>query len=125
MPNQAVVREFPIHSTTEPKDRGELSRLVKILIWTGTLMTQPENPRGWSLNPAVITLCILIASLLTGGGYYVGHLAAEIEFLKQQQVHTEAVAQDAEKVAGYSVAQSDKGDGHKITNTNTNTSGGH
>ena len=119
MPSTATVREFPIHSTTGTKDKGELSRLVKILIWMGTLMPQPDTPRGWGWNPSVITLCLVTLGIVASGAYYIGHLAAEVEFLKQQQMHTEAVAQDASKVATYAVKESDKGDGHKVTNTNT------
>ena len=119
MPNVAIVREFPIQTTTEPRDKGELSRLIKILIWTGTLMAQPDTPRGWGWNPSVITLCLVILSIVASAAYFIGHLTAEVEFIKQQQTHTEAVAQDALKVNTFATADGDKGDGHKVANTNT------
>lgn len=85
-------------------------------------MAQPDTPRGWGWNPAVLTLCLVVLGIVASGSYYVGHLAAEVEYLKQQQQHTEAVAQDASKVATYAVKQQDSGDGHKAV-ANTNTSG--
>jgi hypothetical protein len=100
----------------EPKP-GRIKRLGSVL---GVIaMPNPDNPKVWTWNPSVITLLILLASLLTAGGYYVGHMAAEVEFLKQQQVATQEKAAKAENQALYAVKKVDGGDGHEVANTNT------
>lgn len=78
-----------------------------------------DTPKGWGWNPSVLTLCLIVAGLIAGGAYYIGHMAAQVEFLERQAQHTEAVAQDAQKVATFTNATSDKGDGHKPANSNT------
>jgi len=59
----------------------------------------PNAPRIWGWNPSVITLLILIAGLLTSGGYYIGHQAAIIENIQKQADEANAAAKKAKDIA--------------------------
>lgn len=65
------------------KDNDRPAWWIRAGIWTGLLMSAPP-PKVWTWNPAVITLCLVIAGLLTGGGWYLGYQQAVIENIKQK-----------------------------------------
>ncbi len=119
MSNEAA-RAYPIHivGSSELPDIFEtkLPWYVRFGVFIGTLMTQPANPKTWGFNPSVITLCLLIAGILTSGGWYIGHQAAIIEDLQKDSIETKGVAGKAESKSDYAVAKVDGGDGHVVKN---------
>lgn len=52
----------------------------------------------WTINPAVITLLIVIASIIASAGYYIGHQAAVIENIQKQADDAKTAAQTAKDV---------------------------
>lgn len=72
---------LPMQSYAESSNRP--SWLIRAGIRTGLLMSAPP-PKVWTLNPSVVTLLIVIASLIASGGYYIGHQAAVIEGIQRQ-----------------------------------------
>jgi hypothetical protein len=114
-----VVKTNPLDTTEPPSENGEFSWGIRFLLWIGAIMVKPDTPKGWGWNPSVIglgisvvTLLLVIAGLIAAGGFWVGHQQAEIEFMRQQNQQTQAIAVDASKQATYAVKQSDTGDGH-------------
>lgn len=97
----------------------KLSWPVRIGLFIGVLMATPESPKGWSLNPAVVTLIILIASIVAAGAYYLGQRDAESQHLRQelQQAKDEAkaaaaAAQRAIQISSYEAGSVDAQKGH-------------
>ena len=80
-------------------------------------MSNPENPRGWSLNPATVTLAILIASLIAGGSYYIGGRDAEMRHLQDQINKAAADAAKAKQLETYNAGSVDAMKGHANSNT--------
>src|SRR6185369_2755667 len=124
MPDVAIVKE-PIWHIVQtpasiPREKGELSWWLRFWTWLGVIMAQPDNPRGWGWNPSVITLCLVILGIVASGAWYIGHLAAEIEFLKQSQQETRSTADDAHSKSLYAISKVDGGDGHAESNANAN-----
>lgn len=104
------VSEFPIFGTNEDdpavrpvKVAPKPSWIYRFCVWYGVIMPNPDHPRGWTFNPAVITLTILIAGLLTGAGYYVGEKNTESRHLLERLQKAE---EDARVARELSVAQS-------------------
>lgn len=81
-------------SVDVPQERGP-GLVARAGIAIGVLMARPEEPKGWGWNPSVITLCILVGSLLAGGGYYIGRQASQIEMIQKQADEARKTAQDA------------------------------
>jgi|GEM_PF-4626875 len=84
---------------------------IRFGLLMGTLMAT-DTPKGWGWNPSVLTLCLIVAGLIAGGAYYLGHQAAIIENLEQKQIETRGVADDASKKSLYAISKVDGGDGH-------------
>lgn len=106
--NGSNVLTYPVHLT----ERTKRPFYIRIGILAGVLMNQPEHPKGWTWNPAVITLCLIIASLLVGGGYFIGRQSMMIESIQQKTAETRAIADDARKLATYSARDVDNSSGH-------------
>lgn len=75
------------------------SRILAVTHWLGITMPNPERPSGWQLNPATVTLIILIAGLVAGGAYYVGKRDAESEHLLRKLEQIEKTAQQAKDLS--------------------------
>lgn len=115
------VLKFPGFPPAAPRST---SRLGRFLQYTGVAMPNTELPRGWSWNPSVITLLILIASLLLGGGYYLGVLDAERTHMQQRLQKAEDDAFKAKQLESYNSGQLDALRNHGNTNIAKKT-GGH
>lgn len=101
-PKGSNVQIFPGRETSqsnnnEPQDKP--SWIYRLFLFLGVTMANPENPRGWSFNPATATLTLTIAGLLLGGGYYMGHRDNENKHLLERIAATESVAAAAAKNA--------------------------
>lgn len=86
---------------------------IRAAIWTGVIMATPESPRGWSLNPATVTLALVIAGLIAGGSYYMGAQAERERQILERLVRAEDDARRA-KDLGLAAAGSA---GHSNSNT--------
>jgi len=98
--NAAAEAKYPMAvDKLPPKDK---TVPIQPAVWLGHylgIVDMPNTPRVWGWNPSVITLLILIAGLLTGGGYYVGHQAAIIENIKKQADDARQDAKNAKDIA--------------------------
>jgi hypothetical protein len=101
----------PIWETDEEKPSP--GKVVRVLNWTGITMANSENPRGFSFNPAVITLFLMILSLVAGGGWYLGYQARQLEELRQSVIEAKQKAEHAETLGTYAAAGTDEQNGHK------------
>lgn len=111
MREAASILTFPgLEELEKPK---KLWWIIRILILLGVAMPNTENPRGWSWNPAVITLTITIAGLIFGGGYYIGSTDAEKRHLLERIAVAEKNAADAKQLGTYAVSGRDSETGHK------------
>ena len=84
-------------------------------------MAQTETPRGWSFNPATVTLALVILGMVAAGAYYMGQRDNEAQNLLKRIEYAEKTAKSADTKATYAVSGADTKSGHKA---NTNT-GGH
>ncbi len=96
-----------------PLEHGEQrpGPVVRFGIAIGVLMAAPP-PKVWTWNPSVITLLILIASLLLGGGYYLGTLDAERKLMEQRLQKAEQDAEKAKQIGSYTAGATDAQRGH-------------
>jgi hypothetical protein len=92
---------------------------IRFGLYTGLLMATPESPKGWSLNPAVVTLIILIASIVAAGAYYLGQRDAESRYLmeqlqqaKEDAKNAQTAAQRAIQISSYEAGSVDAQKGH-------------
>lgn len=110
----AKITPFPGFETLaeEAKERRPKG-IVRFGILAGVFMANPESPRGWSLNPAVITLVLTIAGMIAFGGYYMGTKDAENRQLLERIQKAEADAAEAKKLGIYAAAGQDQETGHK------------
>lgn len=99
----------------EAKERKSPSWAVRLGSFIGVLMANPESPRGWSFNPAVITCVLTIAGMVAFGGYYMGQKDAENRQLMERIQKAEADAAEAKKLGIYAAAGQDESTGHKPT----------
>jgi hypothetical protein len=90
---------------------------IRAAIWTGVIMATPETPKGWSLNPATVTLALLIASLIAGGSYYIGGRDAEMRSLQEQIKKAADDAAKAKQLETYNAGSVDAMKGHANSNT--------
>lgn len=121
LPNEATLRKptipFPVlkaENVVLPEERKPFW-LVRFGLWIGTLMVRPNEPKGWGWNPSVITLLLVIAGLLTSGGWYLGVQWAES---RQMQKEIDAFTEDARKAKErqtYNAGQLDAQRGHTAT----------
>lgn len=90
---------------------------LRVTDWVGITMAtlNDKNPNGWSLNPATVTLALVIAGLIAGGSYYMGRQDANNQHLLEKLVEIEKRAATAEKLA--IAAASESGPGHSTTPT--------
>ncbi len=120
MPNEAVISKpipFPSLLGTDETLPTRLPWYIRCGVWVGTLMVKPDVPKGWGVNPSVITLCILIAGIIASGAYYIGHQAAMLDQMQERMNQVDAKAEDAHTKATYAISKSDGGDGHEQSNT--------
>ena len=110
------VQWFPSDSLANP--RQCISRTGRLLTWTGFAMAQPDHPRGWQWSPAVVTLMLIIAGMIAGGGYYIGYKDAENKALQQQIQHVQQIADDAHTKATYAARDVDNNEGHTKSESN-------
>ena len=68
-----------------------------------------DSPKGWGWNPSVITLCILIGTLIGGGGLYIGDMRRQIMNIEQQanEAKSKADSAHAEAQNATTIAMSD------------------
>lgn len=115
---EPVKKEYPYYAVgTLPPDVPIEEKpekwWIRAGIRIGALMST-TTPKVWSLNPAVVTLLILIAGMIGGGGYYLGHQAA---VQNQMQRELDKVAADEKRrkeLEIYNSRQTDEQDGHAI-----------
>lgn len=76
-------------------------------------------PKVWTVNPAVVTLCLLIAGIVAGGAYYLGQRDTEakhiLERVKQAEDKANAAQADAAKakqIETYNAGAVDATKGH-------------
>lgn len=60
----------------------------------------------WKLSPAVVTLVLLIASILTSSGYYIGRQAQQIETIQKQADDASKAAKDTKDIVLSGAAES-------------------
>ena len=96
----------------QPKDKKR-SWILVVTDWIGITMPQPERPNGWQLNPATVTLSLLIAGGLVTGGYLWGENITERKHLMERIQKAEADAAEAKKFSVYAAAGADEAAGHK------------
>lgn len=80
----------------------------------GVTMPNSNQPRGWSVNPATVTLTLIVAFLLISGAYYQGVRDTETRELIDKLEKIEKTAQQAKDLSLSKAAQI----GH-AENTNT------
>lgn len=101
---------YPIRQEVqEPK---KPSWILRAATWLGIIMSTPETPRGWSFNPAVITLALVILSMVAAGAYYMGQRDSEARTLLERVEKAEEDSRRAAQLAAAAAGQA----GH---NTNT------
>jgi hypothetical protein len=115
MPNGAAsnITRFPITGESIQNEVERPSWIVRASHWLGVTMPQPEHPRGWTLNPATVTLAIIIAGGLVTGGYLWGENITERRHLLERIEAAEKDAAEAKKFSIYATAGSDASTGHK------------
>ena len=120
-----IGKAFPVLPNEEPE---EVRRKwwLRVTDWVGITMStlNDKSPNNWSLNPATVTLALIVAGLLTGGGYYIGEKNAEYKQLLEKTESAVKKAEAADTKATYAVSGKDEKEGHK-PGSNTNTKGGH
>ena len=102
-----------------PSPKRELPWIARATNWIGITMSTPETPRGWSFNPATVTLALIVAGGILTGGYLWGENVTERRHLMERIKVAEDKAGAADEKATYAVAGKDKQDGHG-PNANTN-----
>lgn len=102
------------------QEEKKLSWLIRLTNWIGITMARTEDPRGWSFNPATVTLTLVIVSMVAGGAYYMGRRDNQADAIEQQLREIKGIATQADEKATYAVAGKDKEDGHG-PNANTNS----
>ena len=70
-------------------------------------MAHTETPRGWSFNPATVTLTLVILGMVAGGAYYMGQRDNEARNLLQRIEQAERDAAEAKKLQTYSAGVAD------------------
>ena len=95
---------YPMRDEVE---RPRPSWILRATNWLGITMTRTDNPRGFSFNPAVITLVLVIAGMVAGGAYYMGQRDAENRHLLERLQKAEMDAAEAKKLQTYSAGVAD------------------
>ena len=101
------VRPFHSFETLKQYQQKQPSWIYRLFLLLGIIMANADDPKGWNLNPAVITLALTIAGLLLIGGYYVGQRDAESRHLLERIAIAEKDAAEARKLQTYSSGVAD------------------
>lgn len=96
-----------------PSPKRELPWVIRATTWIGITMATPETPRGWSFNPATVTLALIVAGGILTGGYLWGENVTERRHLMERLQKAEADAAEAKKFSIYATAGADEAAGHK------------
>lgn len=121
MPNGAAaeardsVRLFPGFSVQAEEKKPHW--LFRTAVWSGVIMSTPENPKGWTFNPSTVTLALVVAGMIAAGSYYLGAKDAELKILQRQIDAYTADAAKAKQLETYNAGSVDAMKGH--TNSNT------
>lgn len=119
MPNDAAIKgtvhHWPGLEIAQPKQPR--SRFFRAAVWLGVIMPTPDNQKGWTFNPATVTLAILVLSLIAGGAYYIGGRDAEMRHLQNQINKAQEDAQKAKQLETYNAGSVDAMKGHSNSNT--------
>lgn len=119
MNEQAVRSNISYYPIRQEVEDPKPSWILRAANWIGVTMAQPEHPRGWSFNPATVTLMLVILGMVAGGAYYMGQRDNESQNLLKRLEAAEKKAESADTKATYAVSGKDKEDGHG-PNTNQN-----
>lgn len=96
-----IGRAFP----NLPNEGPELRRwwLLRVTDRVGITMAtlNDKNPNGWSINPATITLTLVVAGLIAGGSYYMGQRDNDAKHMMDRLEQAEI---DAKKAKDLSIA---------------------
>lgn len=102
--NEQTAAKLPFHvvgtpgDVMWPDDEMQPGWLVRLGIMLGVLMAAPQ-PKVWTWNPSVLTLLLLIASMIAGGGYYLGQQDERIRTIQKQADAASAEANTAKTIA--------------------------
>lgn len=118
-PGTQLMKETVTYFPSVNMANDQPSRVIAMTNTLGVTMPNPNNPRGWSINPATVSLTLIVAFLLISGAYYQGVRDTETRQLMDKLEKIEKTAQQAKDFSMSSAARL----GHEPTNTNTN--GGH
>lgn len=114
MHENSIAIKRPYHVVNQREEMPKKpSWIIRLLNYLGVTMPNTESPRGWSFNPATITLTLTVAGLLVGGGYYVGQKDRETQHLLERIQKAETDAAEAKKFSVYAAAGADEASGHK------------
>lgn len=106
--NEQVARSnvsyYPIRQEVEPP---KPSWILRASHWLGITMAQTETPRGWSFNPATVTLALVILGMVAAGAYYMGQRDNESRTLIERIERAERDAAEAKKLQTYSAGVAD------------------
>lgn len=104
----ATTKHFPaLASKPDEAEIVESPWYIRFGVWIGTLMVQPEIPKGWGWNPSVITLCIVVLSLVASVSYYMGSANAESKSMMMRLEKAETDAAEAKKLSAYQAGVAD------------------
>ena len=106
------VRPFHSFETLQQYQQKRPSWIYRLFLLLGIIMPNADDPKGWNLNPAVITLALTIAGLLLVGGYYVGQRDAESKYLLERITAAEKLAAEAKTIGVYAARDVDNASGH-------------
>lgn len=110
------VRHFPGLQTLADVSKRR-SWLYRAAVWSGVIMATPEHPKGWQLNPATVTLSLVIAGMIATGSYYVGGRDAEMRMLQEKIQKAADDAAKAKQLETYNAGSVDAMKGHANANT--------
>lgn len=104
------IRYIPSLNQTEAEPK-QTPLWLRVTNAVGLTMANAQDPKGWSWNPATITLMLVIMSMVAAGAYYMGNRDANDRHLIERLDKAEKSAAQAEKLA-IAAAAGDKGPGH-------------
>lgn len=67
---RANISTFPMLVPQDEKPGPSWIRRLGMFL--GVIMAAPESPKGWTLNPATVTLALTVMGMIAFGGWYVG-----------------------------------------------------
>ena len=110
-----TVRQWP--GLVIAKEEVKQPWYIRAAIWTGVIMSNPETPKGWQLNPATVTLALVVAGMIAGGAYYMGKQEAQMQQLLFEIRQAQSDAAKAKERETYNAGSVDAIKGHGNSNT--------